>query len=47
MVRNIKVEILEDFAWYKKGQIIKTIDSKQFRFLEKLGLVKEIKEEKR
>jgi len=38
----MKVKILKDFTWYKKGQIVETVEDGQFHFLEKLGFVKKV-----
>ena len=38
----MKVRILKDFAWYKKGQVIDIVEDGQFHFLEKLGFVKKL-----
>jgi len=41
--KTVKVKILKDFAWYKKGQIIETVVNGQYQFLKKLGFIEDVK----
>jgi len=40
--KQIKVKVLKDFAWYKKGEVRIIPEDGQFHFLERLGFVEKI-----
>lgn len=41
--KTVKVNVLKDFAWYKKGQIVETVVDAQYQFLKRLGFIEEVK----